>query len=71
MGRCRLVEVDHANIVAVDEGGASERAMKLLEQLMEPERLSHTVGHCVILNLSARAGDNELVLRRPGEEVGA
>jgi hypothetical protein len=43
--------------------------MELMEQLMEPNRLSHAVGHGAILGLGAGAGENRLALRRPGDEV--
>ena len=45
--------------------------MELLEQLMEPRRLSNAVGYNVILSLNAGAGDDRLPLRGPGDEVGA
>jgi hypothetical protein len=46
-----------------------ERAVKLLEQLMEPGYLSHIVGHNVILGLSDGARDDGLSLRGTGDEV--
>jgi hypothetical protein len=45
-------EVDCADVVAVDEGGTRERVVKLLEQLKEPGRLGHAVGHSAVLSLS-------------------
>jgi hypothetical protein len=43
--------------------------VELVEQLTEPNRLSHAVGHGAVLGLGAGAGDNRLALRRPGDEV--
>ena len=40
-----------------------------MEQLTEPSRLSHAVGHDAVLGLDAGAGDNRLALRRPGDEA--
>jgi hypothetical protein len=45
--------------------------LKLLEQPTEPGCLDHVVGHKVLLGLSAGAGDDELPLRGPRDEVGA
>jgi hypothetical protein len=59
-------EVGRADVVAVDEGGALDGAMELLEKLMGPGGLGHAVGHNAVLGLSAGAGDNELLLRGPG-----
>jgi hypothetical protein len=62
-------EVDGADVVAEDQGARGQRAVELMEQLTEPNRLSHAVGHDAILGLGARARDNWLALRRPGDEV--
>jgi hypothetical protein len=56
-------EVDHANVVEVDQCGASEGGVELLEQLTEPGRLGHTVGHNAILGLNAGARDDGLSLK--------
>jgi hypothetical protein len=44
--------------------------VKLLKQLTRLGCLSHNVGHNTILVLSARAGDDGLSLRGPGDMVG-
>jgi hypothetical protein len=64
-------EVDHADVVTVDEGDALKRAMELLEYMAHPVGLCHAVGRNVVLDLCAGAGDDELPLGAPGDEVGA
>jgi hypothetical protein len=51
-------EVDDANVVAVDEGGALEGTMELVEELSQPGSLGHAVGHGVVLGLSTGARDD-------------
>jgi hypothetical protein len=63
-------EVDHADVVAVDEGGALEGAVELVVELVEPGGLDHVVGHDAVLGLSAGARDDGLSLCGPGDEVG-
>jgi hypothetical protein len=63
-------EVDGADIVAVDEGGALEWAVELVEELAQPGGLRHAVGHDAVLSLCAGAGDDGLPLGGPGDEVG-
>jgi hypothetical protein len=63
------VEVDGADVVAEDEGARGQRTVELVEELTEPSRLSHAVGHGAVLGLGAGAGDNRLALRRPGDEA--
>jgi hypothetical protein len=53
-------DVDHANIIAVDEARALEGTVELFKKLVEPKGLDHVVGHSVVLDLSAREGDNLL-----------
>jgi hypothetical protein len=60
-------EVDRADVVAVDECGALKG---VVDQLAQPGGLCHVVGHDVVLGLCARAGDDELTLGDPGDEVG-
>jgi hypothetical protein len=43
--------------------------MELLEELLEPTSFGHVVGHGVILNLDARAGDDVLALGGLRDEV--
>jgi hypothetical protein len=64
-------EIDHADVVAVDEGGVLEGVVEFLKKLAKPGGLGYVVGHSAILDLSAGAGDNVLPLRGPGDEVGA
>jgi hypothetical protein len=64
-------EVNCADVVAVDECGALEEAVELLEKLAKPRGLGHVVGHSAVLGLSAGAGDDGLPLCGPGDEVGA
>ena len=40
-----------------------------MKKLARPGRLSHAVGHSVILSLGAGAGDDRLGLGQPGDEV--
>jgi hypothetical protein len=63
-------EVDRADVVAVDEGGALEGGVELLETLTEPRGFGHAVGHNAILGLIAEARDDGMPLRGPGDEVG-
>jgi hypothetical protein len=51
-------EVDRADVVAVDKGGTLEGAVELLEKLVHPGGLYDIVGHSVVLDLCARAGDD-------------
>jgi hypothetical protein len=55
-------EVDHTDVVAVDEGGALEGVVELLKKLTELRGLGHAVGHNAVLGLSAGAGYDELLL---------
>jgi shikimate kinase len=64
-------EVDHTDIVSVDEGGALKGAVELLKKLAQPGGLCHAVGHNAVLVLCAGAGDDELQLGGLGDEVGA
>jgi hypothetical protein len=64
-------EVDRADVIGVDEGGALEGAVELLKNLAEPGGLGHAVDHNEILALSVGAWDDELPLQWLGEEVGA
>jgi hypothetical protein len=62
-------EVKCADVVAVDEGGALEGVLELLEKLAEPRGLGHAVGHNVVFGLSAGAGDDEMTLQGLEDEV--
>jgi hypothetical protein len=63
-------EADGADVVAVDEGGTLEGAVELLEELVHLGGLCHAVGHRAVLSLCAGAGDDELTLGSPRDEVG-
>jgi hypothetical protein len=62
-------EVDHANIVVVDQSGPRQEAMQLQKQLTEPTRLRHAVGYCAVLRLNTRTRDDVVALRGSGDEV--
>jgi hypothetical protein len=62
-------EVDGADVVTVDQSGPRQGAMQLHKQLSKPTRLCHTIGHGVVLCISARSGDDVLTLRGPGDEI--
>jgi hypothetical protein len=64
-------EVDCTDVVAVDEGGALEGTVELVEELSQPGSLCHAVGHDAVLGLSTGARDDGLPLGGPGDEVGA
>jgi hypothetical protein len=58
-------EVDRTDVVAVDESGALEGTVELVEELTQPGGLGHTVGHGTVLGLSAGARDDGLPLGNP------
>ena len=62
-------DVEGADVVAEDQGARGQWTVEHVEELTEPSRLSHAVGHDAVLGLGAGAGDNRLALRRPGDEV--
>jgi hypothetical protein len=64
-------EIDRADIVAVDEGGALKGTVELVEELTQPGGLCHAVGHGAVLGLSAGARDDGLPFGGPRDEVGA
>jgi hypothetical protein len=64
-------EVDRANVVVVDEAGALEGAVALVEKLTQLGGLCHAVGYNAVLGLRAGAGDDNLPLGGPGDKVGA
>jgi hypothetical protein len=60
-------EVDGADVVAVDKGGALKGVVELVEELTHPRCLGHAVSHSArsaVLGLGARAGDDGLTLGR-------
>lgn len=62
-------EVDGTDVVVVDKCTPGEGAVKLLEELVQPARLSHSISNNPILSLSTRAGDHGLTLGGIGDEV--
>jgi hypothetical protein len=63
-------EVDRADVVAIDEGGALEGTVELVEELAQLGGLCHPIGHGTVLGLSAGARDDGLTLGGPRDEVG-
>jgi hypothetical protein len=49
-------EVDHIDVVTVDQSGPRQGVMQLLKKLKEPACLHHA-GHDTILRLDTRSGD--------------
>jgi hypothetical protein len=64
-------EVDDADVVALDEGGALKGAVELVEELVHLGGLCHAVGHSAVLGLCAGVRDDGLPLGDPRDEVGA
>jgi hypothetical protein len=64
-------ELDRADVVAIDEGGALKEAVELLEKLAQRGGLFHAVGHNAVLDLCGGAGDDRLLLDGLRDEVGA
>jgi hypothetical protein len=64
-------EVDGADVVAVDKGGALKGTVELVEELAHPRGLRHTIGYNAVLGRCAGAVDDELPLGGLGDEVGA
>jgi hypothetical protein len=62
-------EIHDADIITVDEGAPRQWGLELVEQLTQPGHLSHAVGNSTILGLSVGAGDDDLLLRRPGNKL--
>jgi hypothetical protein len=62
-------EVYDADVIAVDQSGPWQDAMQLHKRLMKPTHLCYTIGHNVVLCLSARTGDDVLMLRGLGDKV--
>jgi hypothetical protein len=50
-------EVDHIDVVTVDQSGPRQGVMQLLKKLKEPACLHHAVGHDMVLRLGTRSGD--------------
>jgi hypothetical protein len=63
-------EVDHADFVTIDKGGALKGAVELMEELAQLRGLCHTISHDAVLGLGAGARDDGLSLGGPRDEVG-
>lgn len=55
-------EVDLAEVVARDEGGAGDGVVELMKKLTEQGRPDHVIGHISILGLRVGVGDHGLPL---------
>jgi hypothetical protein len=62
-------EVHGAEVVIVDKGAPRQQTVQLLEQLTKPCRLGDAVSHNVVLDFGARARDDNMSLRRPGDKT--
>jgi hypothetical protein len=62
-------EAHGTNVIVVDKGAPRRRCLELVEQLLQSSGLSHAVGNGTILDLSAEAGDDDMPLGRPGNQV--
>jgi hypothetical protein len=62
-------EIQGAVVIAVDESAARWRSLELMQELVQPGGLSHTIGNDTVLSFGARAGDDSLPLGRPGDQV--
>jgi hypothetical protein len=62
-------EVHDADVVTVDESAARWRSLELMQELPQPGGLSHTIGDGTLLGFGAGAGDDSLLLGRPGDQV--
>ena len=64
-------EIHGADVVTVDERALGERVVELRQELSEPGRLRHAISDSTVLRLGTGAGDNGLLLGRPGDQVPA
>jgi hypothetical protein len=62
-------EVHDADVVTVDESVARWRSLELMQELVQPGGLSHSIGDSTVLGFGAGAGDDSLPLGRPGDQV--
>jgi hypothetical protein len=60
-------EIDHAEVVAVNEGAYGKRVLMLSGELWEPGR--HTIGHGAVLGFGALARNHGMALQRLGDKV--
>jgi hypothetical protein len=62
-------EVHDADVVAVDESAARWWSLELMQELTQLGGLSHIIGDGTVLSFDAGAGDDSLLLGRPGDQV--
>jgi hypothetical protein len=62
-------EVHGVDVVTVDESATRWRSLKLMQELAQPGGLSHTIGDDTVLDFGAGAGDDSLLLDRPGDQI--
>jgi hypothetical protein len=62
-------EVHDADVVAVDESAARWRSLELMQEPVQPGGLSHTIDDGTVLGFGVGAGDDNLSLGRPGDQV--
>jgi hypothetical protein len=63
-------EVHGADIVVVDKSAPRRQALELMEQLLQPSGLSHTIGDGTVHSLRAATEDDGLPFGQPGHQVG-
>lgn len=64
---CR--HVDNADIITIYHCGRGDRMMELLQELVQPEPISHSMSNCMILSFDARVRDGSLSLGGPRNQV--
>jgi hypothetical protein len=62
-------EVHNADVIAIDESVARWRSLELMQELAQQGGLSHTISDGMVLGFGAGAGDDNLPLGRPGDQV--
>jgi hypothetical protein len=62
-------EVHNTDVIAVNESAARWWSLELMQEMAQPGGLSHTIGDGTVLGFGARAGDDNLPLGRPGDQV--
>jgi hypothetical protein len=62
-------EVHDADVVVVDESAARWWSLELMQELAQSGGLSHTIVDDTVLGFGTRAGDDSLLLGRPGDRV--
>jgi hypothetical protein len=59
-------ELHGADVVTVDESATRWRSLELMQELLQPDGLSHTISDGTVLSFGAGAGHDSLPLHRPG-----